>query len=73
MLEGIDNTLNTNGGWMGLAERAQSHPERLTRFRSARARLETLTAADIQAGARRFLAPDAAVEVLVLPEGAKPG
>jgi zinc protease len=70
MLERIDNSLKTNGGWSALAERAQTQPDRLARARSARARLEKLTAADLQAIARRYLSPDKAVQVLVLPEGA---
>lgn len=69
MLERIDNALKTNGGWMALAERAQSEPERFDRFRKARARLEALTPADLLAVARRYLALDKAVQVLVLPEG----
>lgn len=70
MLERIDNALKANGGWIALAERAQTQPDRLARARSARARLEGLTAADLQALARRYLAPEKAVEVVVLPEGA---
>lgn len=70
MLERIDNALKTNGGWMALAERAQTEPERLARARSARARLERLTAVDLQALARRYLSPEKAVQVLVLPDGA---
>lgn len=71
MLERIDNALKTNGGWSALAERAQTQPDRLTRAKSARARLEKLTAADLQAVARRYLSPEKAVQVLVLPEGAE--
>lgn len=70
MRERIDNALKSNGGWLALAERAQSQPDRLTRFAGARARLDALTAADLQAAARRFLNPDEAVEVLVLPQDA---
>ncbi|MGV3513141.1 MAG: M16 family metallopeptidase [Novosphingobium sp.] len=70
MLERIDNSLKTNGGWGALAERAQTQPDRLARARSARARLEKLTAQDLQAVARRYLSPEKAVPVLVLPEGA---
>jgi len=70
MLERLDNALKGNGGWLGLAERAQSQPDRLARFAAARARLQALTPADLQAAVRRWLAPDKAVTVLVLPEGA---
>lgn len=71
MLERIDNALKTNGGWMALAARAQTQPDRLIRARAARARLEKITAADLQSLARRYLAPEKAVELLVLPEGAE--
>ncbi|MBB3861438.1 zinc protease [Novosphingobium hassiacum] len=69
MLERIDNSLKTNGGWMNLAERAQTEPDRLARAKSARSRLEALTAADLQRLAARYLTPERAVQVLVLPEG----
>lgn len=70
MLERIDNALKSNGGWMNLAERAQTEPDRLVRAKSARARLEKLTAADLQALAKRYLSVEKAVQIVVLPEGA---
>jgi zinc protease len=70
MLERMANALKTNGGWSALVERAQTQPDRLARARSARTRLEKLTASDLQAMAQRYLAPDKAVQILVLPEGA---
>jgi len=71
MLERIDNMLKTNGGWMALAERAQSQPDRLARALSARQRLSALTPADVQAMAKRYLAPGNAVEIVVVPEAAE--
>lgn len=68
--ERLDNMLKTNGGWLVLTERAQSQPDRIDRFLAARQRLEALTAADLQALAKRYLAIDKAVVALVLPEGA---
>ncbi|MCH7628545.1 MAG: insulinase family protein [Proteobacteria bacterium] len=68
MLERLDNALKSNGGWMGLVERAQSRPDRIERFQKARERLAALTMADVQATARRWLA-GRPVTVLVLPEG----
>lgn len=68
MLERIDNALKSNGGWMALAERAQSQPDRLERFAKARERLSAITAAELQATARKWLAARP-VTVLVLPEG----
>ncbi|MDT0508863.1 insulinase family protein [Novosphingobium sp. MMS21-SN21R] len=70
MLERIDNALKTNGGWINLAERAQTEADRLTRSKTARTRLEQVSAAGLQAMAKRYLSPEKAVEVLVLPEGA---
>lgn len=70
MRERLANLLKTNGGWLALVARASSQPDRIARFQQARARLDALTAADLQALAKRFLAPDQAVTVLVLPEGA---
>jgi zinc protease len=70
MLDRLDNALKTNTGWLSLVDRAQTQPDHIARYIAARARLSALTATDLQAAARRYLAPDAAVEVLVLPEGA---
>lgn len=69
MLDRIDNMLKTNGGWLALAERAQSRPDRIARAQTARKRLATLTAADVQTMAKRYLAPENAVQIVVLPEG----
>ncbi|MGX7953265.1 M16 family metallopeptidase [Tsuneonella sp. HG249] len=69
LLEGYDNALKTNGGWMRLAARAQSEAFRIDRFLSAKALLTNITPADLRATAARYLAPSAAVEVLALPAG----
>ena len=67
LIETYDNALKTNAGWMQLADDAQRDPERIARFTSAKARLEALTAEDIQAIAARYLGPDERLEILVLP------
>jgi zinc protease len=67
LLERYDNMLKSLGGWLGLADRAQSEADRLQRFFDAPGLLKEATPADIQAAAQRYLAPDEAVEVLVLP------
>jgi zinc protease len=69
MLERVDNALKGNGGWLSLALRAQSQPDRIARFQALRARLLALTPADVQAAAQRWLVPGKAVTVLVLPQG----
>lgn len=70
LIEAYQNALKGNGGWMGITARAQSRPDLIERFQKAKDRLMALTPADIQAVAKTYLAPDAGLEVLVLPEGA---
>jgi zinc protease len=67
LMESYDNALKTNAGWMNLVDRAQSEPERIERFARAKALLETLTAADVQAMAARYLKPEERLEIVVLP------
>jgi zinc protease len=71
LVERIDNGLKGNAGWLSLVARAQTRPDRITRHLAAKAMLMSLTPAEIQAVAARYLQPDRAVEVLVLPTGAK--
>lgn len=68
-LEAYDNLLKTNGGWMGLVDRAQTQPDRLDRFIQGRNLLEGLTPQDIQALAVRYLDPAQRLEITVVPEG----
>lgn len=70
LMESYENALKTNGGWMNLADRAQSEPERIERFNRARERLAALTAADVQAMAARYLKPEERLEIVVLPRAA---
>ena len=70
MLEAFDNALDTNRGWMGLADRAQTEPERIDRFLAGKAQLQSLSAADVQAAAREYLDPEERLEIVVLPSGA---
>ncbi|MET0179953.1 MAG: insulinase family protein, partial [Novosphingobium sp.] len=72
LVEEYENALKRNAGWMGLAARAQSQPERLERFSRARERIAALSAADVLALAKRYLVPGQAVEIVVLPEGIDP-
>jgi zinc protease len=52
---------------MSLADRAQTEPERIARFASAKDKLAALTAEDVRAIAARYLDPAKAVEIEVLP------
>jgi zinc protease len=67
-LEAYDNALKGNAGWMALVDRAQSEPDRIARFVEGKARLEALTAADLQATAARWLRPEERLEIVVLPQ-----
>ena len=69
-LESYDNALKSLGGWMGLADRAQSEEDRLDRFFKAPDILKGFTGADMQAAARKYLAKDDAVEIIVAPKKA---
>jgi zinc protease len=73
LLESYDNALKNNGGWLQLAARAQTKSYRIDRFLAAKTTIEGITAADLQATAARYLAPDAAVEILVVPAGKSAG
>jgi zinc protease len=73
LLESFDNQLKTNFGWMTLVNRAQTKADRIERQVKVSERLSAVTAADIQAAARRYLTADRAVEVTVLPEGVEAG
>lgn len=73
LLEGYANALKSNGGWLRLAARAQTEAFRIDRFYAADELIAGTTAADLQATAARYLAPDGAVEVLVAPAGTTGG
>lgn len=70
MLEELDNALKSNARWLSIVDRAQSEPDQITRYLKARQWLSAITATDLQALARRYLAPTRAVQIVVLPEGA---
>lgn len=67
LLEGFDNALKSLGGWLGLADRAQSEADRLDRWFAGPDTLRAITPEDIQATAQEFLIDGGAVEFLVLP------
>lgn len=72
MIEGLQNGLKSNEGWVALVDHAQSEPDQLDRYAKARDRLQAISARDVQAMALRYLDPDVGLEVLVLPEGVSP-
>ncbi len=69
LIDAYDNALKSNNGWMGLVDRAQSESKRIDRFLAWRAIVEAITPDDIRAVAAKFLGPDKALEVLVVPPG----
>ena len=69
LLENHDNLLKSLGGWMTLADRAQSEADRLDRHFASPAILKAATPADMIELAQEYLAPESAVELSVVPEG----
>ncbi len=72
-LEEYNNYLKDLGGWLSLAARAQSEPERLGRFNAEPEVIRAITTEDIHRAALRYLAPGDAVTFLVVPEAASEG
>lgn len=72
MLEAYDNALKSNGSWLGLVDRAQTQPDRIERYQAGKARVQAITAKDIQALARLYLGAASGLEFTVLPEGVDP-
>ncbi len=67
LVEAIDNQLDSNGGWMSLVDRAQTEPDRIDRYLSAREMVEAVTVEDVQALAMQYLDPADRLEFVVLP------
>jgi zinc protease len=70
LLEAYDNALKSLGGWMGLADRAQSESDRLERWFIGPDTIKAITPEDVQAEALKYLTPGEAVEITVVPEAA---
>jgi zinc protease len=68
LLESYDNALKDLPGWLGLAARAQSEPERLGRLAAAPALIRAITPQDLLATAQTYLAADAPLTLMVVPE-----
>jgi zinc protease len=68
LLEGYDNALKTNAGWLSLADDAQREPDQIARFVVAKARLAAITPAELQTVAARFLKVGERLEIDVLPK-----
>jgi len=68
LLEQYDNLLKTLGGWMSLADNAQSEAERLERYFNAPDMIRAVTPDDIRGAAQTYLSPNEAVQIIVLPK-----
>lgn len=68
LAEAYDNALDTNRGWMGLIDRAQTEPERITRFLNGKAQLMSITGEELRAAAEQYLVPTQRLELLALPQ-----
>lgn len=66
-LEDYNNALKDLGGWLGLAARAQSEPERIDRFLKVPEVMKAITPEQIRETAARYLKPGEAVGFTVLP------
>ncbi len=66
IIEAIIKSERENGAWLGLANIAQSQPEKLDRRRKRMAILEAVTVADIQATARQYLGDDVELEIRIV-------
>ncbi len=68
LLERYENLLKSLGGWMSLVDDVQSEPERLERYFNAPGLINAVAPEDIRAAAEAYLAPNEAVQILVVPE-----
>lgn len=68
ILERLAKAPRENASWIGLVGQAQTRPERLDRFRTAAQVYGGLTVDNIQQAARRWLDPDAALTIRIVPE-----
>jgi zinc protease len=68
-IEGVQKTQQTNEYWLDQLSGAQTDPRRLDAIRSALAGVESVTAADVQAVAQRYLRDDKAWKLVIRPKG----
>ncbi|MXP31775.1 M16 family metallopeptidase [Parerythrobacter jejuensis] len=67
ILEGLDNTLKTNGSWMRYTVRAQSQTDTIPRYLAAKDRYTAVTAERLREVAEQYLTADGAVKFVALP------
>jgi zinc protease len=67
MLERLDRGRRDNRGWLEVVAVAQGRPADLDRFRQADAMLRAITAEELRQTARRWLRPESALKVRIMP------
>jgi zinc protease len=72
ILEQIEESRERNPYWVNALSRSQSEPRRLEDIRTAQARYEAVSVAELIALAGEVLRPEAAYRVSILPEGVEP-
>jgi zinc protease len=65
-LDKADHMLRDNGYWLAMIDQAQSEPERLDRIREKKKLLQSITAADIQKLAQKYLQPGSLQQVRIV-------
>ena len=75
LLERIEKNQRENGAWMDITDEAQSRPDDLKRWKGAKALYESITPAEIQAAAQKYLidSNQHIYRVIVDPAKAAPG
>lgn len=68
LLEQFDKAQRENASWLELVAVAQGKPERLDRRRNARALIESVTAAQIQAAAQKYMTDEAELEIRIVSD-----
>ncbi len=66
-LDKADRDLRDNGYWLAALSKAQSEPARLDRIREKKKLLQSITAADLQKLAQKYLQPDRVQHVRIVP------
>lgn len=72
MLESFERQKRENGFWIGLVDEAQSEPKDLEDYRRYQARLNAVTAAELQALARQYMKPAEELRISIVPREAAP-
>jgi zinc protease len=74
LVDQIKHEQQTNVYWLDRLATAQSYPSSLPYYRAYVANLESVTAADIQAAAKKWFRKDTAWRMVIVPErSASPG